>query len=488
MKTLRTISIIYFSTPTLFFLATWFNYVLISVPFIFFFLLLYFIIKNQLLISQVPLPINKLNLFYLFILSILFCYSFGVGELNNQSLDWTTNNFKFHDLITHPYPVYYPQEKVYLCYYLGFYIIPATAAKISGIIYAKWFVLGWFFLGFYLCIIWVFIFFRRWFVFFILFDGAIGILKYVLSTLPLLGNHIDSYGFIKSGTAYLFLLSPFYTTIYWAPQHGFVALIGIFFILENIPTHKSIQYCFLTDLFFVGCCFFWSPLCTLGLIPFFLAKYYKFRSTLYNTLTFKNVSRIIVLAISLLPMIYYLSMNQGGNNPNNRKFLWQTHPQWYVAYALFVFFYIIIWIPLLKRNPNHSIKLYTSIAVILISPLIVLGKYNDFLARIAIPSHIILALSIFQALKVEKNRFSIYFPAYLILFAVCSISVCRDLGKSFFLHSKPRNTIANPYCSNAHNTLEFLNNVYGKETSQNYQLRKSDFAYKLLKNNQPNPY
>lgn len=75
--------------------------------------------------------------------SLLFCllaaaawtYLSGIGGFFAQSLDFNNRNAILHDLLDHPWPVYFPETDSALTYYLGYWILPALLGKGGGLLF-----------------------------------------------------------------------------------------------------------------------------------------------------------------------------------------------------------------------------------------------------------------------------------------------------------------------------------------------------------------
>lgn len=68
-------------------------------------------------------------------LFILFmCFNTGIGAFTGQAGDWSKHNAVLHDLIERPWPVIYSNAygDSMLSYYIGQYLLPAVAGKITG--------------------------------------------------------------------------------------------------------------------------------------------------------------------------------------------------------------------------------------------------------------------------------------------------------------------------------------------------------------------
>ncbi|PAC31739.1 hypothetical protein BWI92_08655 [Flectobacillus sp. BAB-3569] len=85
----------------------------------------------------------------------------GIGEFKRQESDFIANNFKYHDLIQHDWPLYYTHYKVHMCYYLGYYLPVAQLAKWFSLESARYFALGWSVIGLFFVLLWISTFVKK---------------------------------------------------------------------------------------------------------------------------------------------------------------------------------------------------------------------------------------------------------------------------------------------------------------------------------------
>lgn len=61
----------------------------------------------------------------------------GLYGLGYQTSDWDMRNSLCHDLVTHPWPVIYEGKNTALCYYIGFWMVPAAVGKLAGLFWGE---------------------------------------------------------------------------------------------------------------------------------------------------------------------------------------------------------------------------------------------------------------------------------------------------------------------------------------------------------------
>lgn len=145
----------YMVAPVIIFCLTWLRWY-IGIPASLVLLVgLYMLIRNEywkeeeyLIIPIVPVMIACIGL------AIWVMYS-GLGGLFFQTSDNHWRNAVFHDLVTYPWPVVYPETGNALIYYLMFWIVPALMGKIGGWAFANISLLVWGILGIWLVFLFV---------------------------------------------------------------------------------------------------------------------------------------------------------------------------------------------------------------------------------------------------------------------------------------------------------------------------------------------
>ena len=191
----------------------------------------------------------------------------GITPVLVQNSDWDKHYAVLNLLVEHDWP---PQfEGQYLRYSLGYYLVPALLAKPFNFATLEWFVGVWTIIGVWLALElltkqmgeWTALLFSVVFVFF--------------SGMDYFGTQITGH---QIGPVYHFEwwatfaeIPSNMTTLFWAPQHGLPAWIGIGLLLKS-PTSLKFGALILAAIFF------WSPFGPIGLSPFILwASWGRFR-------------------------------------------------------------------------------------------------------------------------------------------------------------------------------------------------------------------
>ena len=131
IQTLKIFTILYLLIPSILFLLTWIH-LWIGIPCVLF--ITFYTWKtfqgSEFSGNEFPIPLQ--NILHCLLISISLNYILGIGEFRPQTYDFQANNFKYYDLITNNLPVYYAEQKTYLCYYTGYYLPSALLAKVFG--------------------------------------------------------------------------------------------------------------------------------------------------------------------------------------------------------------------------------------------------------------------------------------------------------------------------------------------------------------------
>ena len=218
---------------------------------------------------------------------------------------------------------------------------------------------------------------------------------------------------------------------------------------------------------------FWSPLTTIGLFPFVGYLFLNNAQKLLFQAKWKDLSLMIILIISFIPLMLYFVSTEGIHN-NNTEFIWQTGvSNWWILYLIYTSLNFVIWgiVLYFYRNPNKNIWILAVIFPCLIA-LYRIGIYNDFNIRVAFPSFFILSILTGKSL-LEKINFNPVLGLIIIVFiALNSTSNINQLYKGIF-KAKLLTTIEKPFIFKASNILEFQRVAYGdKEAILEYSLKK----------------
>ena len=472
IQSLKITTLLYLLIPSVLFLLTWIH-LWIGIPCVL--MILFYGLKTYQNLSEnssenlLPTSIILTCL----VLSLAINFLLGIGEFRPQTYDFQANNYKYYDLITHDLPVYYTQQKTYLCYYTGYYLPTALLAKIFGIESARYFSFVWSILGLWIVLLWIASFQRRkslYLIFFvILFSNAWLIIK-MMNNFKLFQDYLRPYYFQINH--FKLINETFIKNYAWATQHTLPACLGacvLIHIYQEKDNFKDLKYVLIILLSTM----FWSPLSTIGLFPFVGYLFLNNAQKLFFQAKWKDLSLMIILIISFIPLMLYFVSTEGIHN-NNTEFIWQTGvSKWWILYLIYTFLNFVIWGIMLYfyRNPNK--KIWT-IAVIFpcLMALYRIGIYNDFNIRVAFPSFFILSILTGKSL-LEKINFNPVLGLIIIVFiALNSTSNINQLYKGIF-KAKLLTTIEKPFIFKARNMLEFQRVAYeDEEAILEYSLKK----------------
>lgn len=338
-------------------------------------------------------------------LSLGFAILTGLCDWVPQSADYFKHNLILGDLIERSWPVRYSGEDgdYFLCYGLGYYMVPAALSKVFGSAHIGAFVFAWAALGLFLVFSGLWRGFKR--------HPALGILGFLLCSglgafwhLAKSGHIHALAGNIKGSwlEANLMDLGLYtsnldsFTRIFYQPQHGIVGWLGGLMIYELLITRKRWTEAGLV----LAATFFWSPITSLGLsviVAAALAKHHR-TLTFYPVIHFVTATAVMcVLATYYLP---HLPIAEKG-------FIWQfaSGASWLPWYLLFLLFFVLIpasSIAWFERThpylgPMKPVVIGMTLVLIL-SPLFKFGQLGDLRMQISGPAFLFLAWAVAKGL------------------------------------------------------------------------------------------
>jgi hypothetical protein len=340
------------------------------------------------------------------VIAIAFATLSGISTWVPQSTDYLKHNLILGDLIERPWPVRYPGEHGdrFLCYGLGYYMVPATIARFLGSSQVGIASFVWACLGLILS----FVGLGRRFT----SHPKLGVVLFLLcSGLGVFWTAIKS-GFVQS------LISPHstgggpgedlmslgiytsnldsFTRILYQPQHGIVAWLGGVLIYELIIVRGR----WTEAAAILATTLFWSPLTSLGLavvgVAALIAK--------PGSLKFRpSIHLVTSLAITGMLVAYYLphvSIAEKG-------FIWEvtTGASWPIWYLFFLLCFVLIpvssigWIE--KNYPYLGAMKPVVIGmtvVLILSPLFKLGQLGDLRMQISGPAFLFIAIAMVKGI------------------------------------------------------------------------------------------
>lgn len=427
--------------------------------------------------SQRP---SNFNIGILFIISLLFNVLLGIGEFREQTSDFIANNFKIYDLVKNDFPVFYSDYKVYLCYYLGYYLPTAMLGKVFGLAFCHYFLLLWSTLGVFLTLSWVYTFSRKapflLIIAFLLYSHS-WIFIHLLRFLEIDTIHFQAY-FIKIKD-FMLAINSFVNNYAWAPQHTIPACLGICLIINNYLHKESLL---IESVLVLMSTIFWSPFATIGLFPFVLVLFLKNIKILFHKSHFSELLQTAFLCVGFLPILSYLTSTQGVN-ADNTGVIWNAgEADWWVYYLFYFIIHFGIWAILAFSYKSKFQELFMiAFGTLCLLAFCKIGMMNDLNIRASVPSLVILSITIGY---IAIHYFSFKKPqhwAWMLFFFINSAIPILKILKGF-LPSKPETTIENHFNTGSFTMLQHQEKTYNKSAVKEYSLAEgSTFEKYFLK-------
>jgi len=337
----------------------------------------------------------------------------GVGGVLPQSNDYIKHNLLLHDLVTTNWPVNYSPtgHDTYLCYALGYYLVPALAGKLCGMDAVAWVTFLWAFTALFLFFWWVVTLTEspRKTVAAILLFAPTGIFWTLFKSHGVPGFVATSgLGLKLLSGGLLYGESDSFTRFLYGPQHALTCWLGAALLFDRLWTQKNPR----GAIFIWTLCVLWSPLTSLGLLVIPLAACMRADWKKYfEPLNFLALPLLAVLGI------YF----QGHLPLSDKGFIGTFFPgtEWIWYYAAFV---LLLYTPLLflwlveqkeKILGEWRPLFFCCIAMLLLPPLWKFGLAGDLRQQAGGPALLFLALAAAKIL--QSDKFSLKKPLCLLL-------------------------------------------------------------------------
>lgn len=369
-----------------------------------------------------------------FLIFLIWLSLSGTGGIGFQNSDYAASNALLKDLIDNPWPLHL-REKVPIVYYFFYYLPAAHIGKWLGWEAANLFIFAWSFLG--MATIWsvlslalrlenlglsrqclasaIFIFFGGW--------DLLGALTTNNSQYLEPGAHIEWWAGIGQFSSHT-------TLLFWVPQHVIAPWLATSFLLLAIL--RNIERTAVPTI--AALSFLWSPIASLGLLPFLIIL------AIFDGKENKWTSMSKVSSILIAPILATLGVLYYSSNAFRFPSEWQlSHPGFKSSYFLLIFLECIpLSIPFLFQHLKQKIFLtklslppplkltikekvlgWTSLASLLVFPLYKMGIMNDLCMRASIPPLLVLCSF---SLKVIRREFTFQYLQY------AAVAFCFILG------------------------------------------------------------
>ena len=316
----------------------------------------------------------------------------GVGGVFPQTFDYMKHNLLFHDLTTMPWPLNYPHDggSNYLCYGLGYYLVPAAGGCLLGAGTVPGLTFLWTFAGLVLFFYWAatlttspvktlaaILFFATTGVLWLVFKrhGLPGLISPDGLETRLLNNGL------------YFNYNDSFTRFDYQPQHALASWLGAALMLEQLWRRSSPR----GVVFLWAACLLWSPMTCLGLLLISPATLRRVRWLDY----FEPVNLLGGGVLIVIMGIYF----QGHLALSDSGFIWKfsTGLEWLYFYALFVgltlspLLFMVLFEQKYRVLGEWRPLFFTAAAALVLLPLYKIGFAGDLRLQASAPALLILA-------------------------------------------------------------------------------------------------
>jgi len=336
--------------------------------------------------------------------AVAFALLTGFSEITPQSTDQLKHSLILGDLIERTWPVRYHDENGggYLCYGLGYYMVPAAAAKLLGVTSAGAATFVWSVLGLFFCFLGLAKAFGRLAlpgVLLFLLCSGVGGLWFLIKTdllhalVPIIPS-VESDHLLDLGLFTTNLDSS--TRMFYQPQHGIVGWLGGLLIYDLVCMRNR----WAESAAVLAATFFWSPITAAGLgliVVAALAANHRpliFRPTIHVASALAIMSALIAYYLPHLPIA-------------EKGFIWKLAEggSWALWYGLFVTCFVllpggaVLWLD--WKHPYLGVikpVVIVMILLLLACPLYKLGYYGDLRMQLSGPAFLFIALAMTSGL------------------------------------------------------------------------------------------
>lgn len=369
--------------------------------------------------------VTRLSVLVLFFMALAFCLVNGTTPPAPQSNDHLKHQLLAGDLIERAWPVRYEESPSgnFLCYGLGYYMVPAAIAKLAGLGAHDFAVTAWAALGILLFFMGLVPFFgKRWplaiplvllcsgagALWNVIKTGFIGSLLHADSVPSRLPEHLLHLGIYTSN------LDSF-TRLFYQPQHaipGWLAAVTVYELL--IKRNRWAE-----SALVVAVTAFWSPITAAALVPLGVVALIRNRVTPRLFTSFHLVPAGLIAVVLAAYFSAHLPLHEKG-------FIWDLASGkdwliWYLAFtACFVLAYplLLLWIDI--RSPHLGILgwVVAGMSILLmLTPLYKFGHFGDMRMQVSGPAFLFISIAtVLTLLKKPEKGIILPYAALCLLF------------------------------------------------------------------------
>jgi hypothetical protein len=325
----------------------------------------------------------------------------GVGHFVFANVDWITRDAVLRDLAATSWPPLYSMDggvAWILRAPVGFYLPVAAAGSLVGLHGADFLLYLWTSFGFTLVLWSAMSLFesRRERVICVLLMVAFGGLDLIgfpltHGRMPDPGEHIEWW----SGFAQYSSNS---TLMFWVPNHALPAWLGLMMVLRHWRTPELARL----SLLLAAAITLWSPLATVGLLPFYLVG-----------LNWRRDLKVLLSVHSGLPFLAlaalvgrYLTMDTESIGRGWAFDMFPSAVAFGIVYLLFCMLEFGLLTLVLLRLRAVDFRIWIAVAILALLPFYRFGPGNDLVMRCSIPALALLALACVRPLAASPRPFA----------------------------------------------------------------------------------
>ena len=321
------------------------------------------------------------------------------GVFDTHNWDWHKHRSIFLNLGYYPWPTFLPDplaaylspefhSPFLLRFYLGWYIVPGSFARLIGPAALNWAVPIWTWLGVALILL-LFVRERRgWavilaLVVFVFFSGMDSLRSVIVEGVAGFGEYIGFRIELKSLWSVESLYKSNTDSLMWAPQHFVPAGLYTFLLLQlrRQPRFLGVSAVLLAPAPF------WSPFVAIGLLPFVAALLWK--NGFRPFLVWSNL--LLAAALGGLIAIYLTS----GALDSHQGWIWEKYDwpalvRWIPLFYLTEFLLLVILLCAMRPSLLRKPFFIASLATLILLPLYLYGDHNDLTMRGSLPAILVL--------------------------------------------------------------------------------------------------
>lgn len=387
--------------------------------------------------------VSKKCFFLIVSVALIWCLFGGIGKLFYQPtyfLDHVVRNTIYKDLIVNPWPVHY-DKGIYLCYYIGQWLVPALFGKIAlfitnsetfAYLFGNIILYIWCTIGIILVFLWLVKIVKATnmkkvislLIMFIFFSG-LDVLGDILNGNFKFENLLNGFEWWAN---FDWQYSSFTSLIFWVFNQAIVAML-ITLMLYDQDDYENRGVVLIFGLLF-------APYPMLGLGIYLLAKdiatsiKQKSISLFKKYFSLQNILSVVFI-FPILFLFFYANYKIafGDTLYDENLELFYINTLNIKTYLLFVFIEFLTYVILIYNHKvENKIELFVITIALLIIPL--LGIY-DFVMRTSIPFLIILFLNIYKFIfDKTSNKYRKYILC--ILLSIAALNPLAEFNRGIY--------------------------------------------------------